>query len=207
MASVFLGDLDDFITPSQACVNPIFNQPQNVNPTSSKGPAVISLALEDDFPPPSNSGRSTNMLDLDFVQILPKKPDLIHKQTTASGTIAQVSLNDCLACRSIIILLIATYIFYVSGCVTSTETVLLSQQGLGEFYSQIQRPDISLLIAIVSPQTVASIASYMNISIQHCGELITRCLYSIGIHAVYNSSLGHDITMLESAEEFLSRFV
>ena len=32
MASVFIGDLDDFIGPSQACVNPIFAGPSSTAP-------------------------------------------------------------------------------------------------------------------------------------------------------------------------------
>lgn len=44
----------------------------------------------------------------------PVRPDLIKKGV---GDVAKVSLNDCLAC---------------SGCVTSAETVLITQQSIAE---------------------------------------------------------------------------
>lgn len=51
MASVILGDLNDFIAPGQACVNPLFTEPPA--PGAEKaveniGGAKVQLMLEDD---------------------------------------------------------------------------------------------------------------------------------------------------------------
>ena len=102
--SIILGNLDDFIAPSQACVNPIFTQPKagagggpggSMATPNSDEPAARHIVIETDdallAPPP-------------IVQ-----PDLI-KTVGGAGTAARVSLSDCLAC---------------SGCVTSAETVLV----------------------------------------------------------------------------------
>ena len=75
MSSVFLSDLDDYLAPSQACVNPVFATPE---PTNEPVKLNMSLAYEGiSLPQPV------------------VEPDLIKK----TGTKATVSLNDCLACR------------------------------------------------------------------------------------------------------------
>ena len=61
MASVFLGDLDDFIAPGQACINPLFTTaddaakaaaaPVRETPSGGKGGAAMVLELEDDGGP------------------------------------------------------------------------------------------------------------------------------------------------------------
>jgi hypothetical protein len=83
--SVFLSNLDDFIAPSQACVNPLVNSKLEAA-SVSKGPAKISL--ETDY--------SITSFESSTI-----KPDLIKtKIATVTGKkIASVSLNDCLACR------------------------------------------------------------------------------------------------------------
>lgn len=52
MASVFLQDLDDFIAPGQACINPLFTTPDEAPAAASKGDAPMQLVLEDDGGPP-----------------------------------------------------------------------------------------------------------------------------------------------------------
>ena len=78
--SVFVNSLDDFITPSQSCVNPLVQEKLNKH---SKLSAKISV--ESDF--------STSEYDVTV------KPDLIKPKVHNSTRVATVSLNDCLACR------------------------------------------------------------------------------------------------------------
>lgn len=89
MASVFIGDLDDIIGPSQACVNPIFagkstTLQQNGAPAEPADKGKAKLTLEASWMEADDNG--TNV-----------RPDLI--KTQGSGSAATVSLNDCLACR------------------------------------------------------------------------------------------------------------
>lgn len=84
MASVFLGDLDDFLVPSQSCTNPLFAG-------SASGEAKVGEEEGD-------GGRAKVTLDAweDIGKVEIVKPDLIK---TTQGKKATVSLNDCLACR------------------------------------------------------------------------------------------------------------
>jgi hypothetical protein len=77
--SVFINSLDDFIAPSQACVNPFVQEKLE----QSKGSAKITL--QSDF---SISEYDTSV-----------KPDLIKTKAESTTRVATVSLNDCLACR------------------------------------------------------------------------------------------------------------
>ncbi|CAN0006999.1 unnamed protein product, partial [Ectocarpus sp. 12 AP-2014] len=87
MASVLLGDLDDFIAPGQACINPLFTTAADSAPATaavaesagSKGGAPMVLELEDDGGP----------LDAMAVEQV-VKPDLIRASNTQT---AKVSLD------------------------------------------------------------------------------------------------------------------
>ncbi len=104
--SVRLRDLDDFITPSQKCVNPLFSDKTrgwgNENGTTSAGGGLV-LELE-----PDEAIRETTLgPEVQQQQQQRRRPDLIKSTTKQTAT---VTLNDCLAC---------------SGCITSAETVLI----------------------------------------------------------------------------------
>ena len=94
--SVFLNNLDDFIAPSQACVNPLVSsklQPMVISSqegaAASRGPRVV--LMNDD---------STNDFDASVRRpIASLQPDLIKTKVTDAKRVATVSLNDCLACR------------------------------------------------------------------------------------------------------------
>jgi hypothetical protein len=83
MASVFIGDLDDFLAPSQSCVNPLFKDDVN----SKKEDEAL------------NKGKAKITLDtlVAYEDLVPSEPDLI--KATGGGKKATVTLNDCLACR------------------------------------------------------------------------------------------------------------
>lgn len=60
MATVILGDLDDFIAPGQACINPLFVTPEDTkrakeaaaeSSNGGSGKAAMQLVLEDDGGP------------------------------------------------------------------------------------------------------------------------------------------------------------
>lgn len=105
MASVFIGDLDDFITPAQSCVNPIFAGTANQQPQQSRaqeeggdgdqGRAKVTLAA-------SWMEEATPGLAMEATAPATVRPDLIKAkagQGQGAPAAATVSLNDCLACR------------------------------------------------------------------------------------------------------------
>ena len=98
--SVFLNNLDDFIAPSQACVNPLVSsklQPMVVSSQEGGGPGAAA----------SRGPRVVLMNDAstsDFDASVPRpiaslQPSLIKTKVTDAKRVATVSLNDCLACR------------------------------------------------------------------------------------------------------------
>ena len=105
--SVFLNNLDDFIAPSQACINPlVLNKPKptatssDTNTTSSSA----KIVLQTDFSVSEFDGLVGSKR-----QILPhaQAPDLIKtKMGTQNQKVASVSLNDCLACRFVFLFLL-----------------------------------------------------------------------------------------------------
>lgn len=129
-SKVMLGDLDDFISPTQSCTNPLFVSQGDESASGAKDVGVAKLSLASD--------------DL-FVSSEIVQPNLIGSSEKRTAT---VSLNDCLAC---------------SGCVTSAETVLISQQSGSEFLNALKK-EYSLFVLTVSPQARASLAAEFNVT-------------------------------------------
>jgi hypothetical protein len=83
--SVFLSNLDDFIAPSQACVNPLVSSKLEASSDAVQSSSA-KLVITNDY----------SKTEFDSVPI---KPNLINTKTSSSKKVASVSLNDCLACR------------------------------------------------------------------------------------------------------------
>ncbi|CAA7395501.1 unnamed protein product [Spirodela intermedia] len=101
----------------------------------------------------------------------------------------KISLKDCLAC---------------SGCITSAETVMLEKQSLDEFLSQINSE--KAVIVSLSPQSRASLAAYFNLSPSQVFRKLTTFLKGMGVKAVFDTSCSRDISLIESCNEFISRY-
>eukprot|EP01103_Thecamoeba_quadrilineata_P018733 TRINITY_DN7316_c0_g1_i1.p1 TRINITY_DN7316_c0_g1~~TRINITY_DN7316_c0_g1_i1.p1 ORF type:complete len:487 (+),score=95.69 TRINITY_DN7316_c0_g1_i1:48-1508(+) len=108
---------------------------------------------------------------------------------------ATVSLEDCLAC---------------SGCVTSAESVLITQQSAEDFLSTLQTikssPTSSRKVVVtVSAQSLASLASHFNIdAISTLGRLRTF-FTSLGADLVLSVTFARDLALREIAQEFVVR--
>ena len=101
-SSVFLSNVDDYVAPSQACVNPLFSEKTN---------AVAEPKEDND----DNDGGTTPTVG----RVVPRRRRRMRAvgevrvpQTPQSGDAVKASIADCLAC---------------SGCVTTAETVLLEE--------------------------------------------------------------------------------
>ena len=108
--SVFLNNLDDFIAPSQACVNPfVIARNNNESQSASVAPLPETLAS------PTHIGSNIKSSAPNGIKISLQmdhsiagefeapvvRPNLINMKQSSTGDIkvATVSLNDCLACR------------------------------------------------------------------------------------------------------------
>jgi iron only hydrogenase large subunit-like protein len=178
--SVMLGDLDDFINPSQSCINPLFSDDVNkaaaAATTSSSGEqledtrGIAKISLENDFSAP----------------LLP--PDLIK---LSGNKTAKITLNDCLAC---------------SGCVTSAETVLIQQQSISEMFRALSDETYSIYAIMLSPQAISSVACHFSTTPVTAYSKLSSLFKSLGFHLVVDTILGGDIALKKSCEEFIRTF-
>jgi iron only hydrogenase large subunit-like protein len=211
--SVFLNNLDDYIAPSQACVNPLVLKKTAGSgaKVSGRGSSSQKVTLETDF----------SKTDFDVapkaIGSLPlqKKPDLIRASVNHQNKkVATVSLNDCLAC---------------SGCVTSAETVLIQEQSYEKLlnklelarYAKVQDGDYpEMLVVCISPQSIASIAGFLDYTAEQRGDKnsnsartacmdaflrIATILKKEGVDYVLDMSAAGDVALVEAREEFLYR--
>ena len=178
--SVFLSNLDDYIAPSQACINPLVATNNN---SSAK------IAITSDYP-------QRTVLKYE------SKPDLIKAKVESnpdslgnSKKIATVSLNDCLAC---------------SGCVTSAETVLIQEQSYDRLLDRLQSGiEKSIIVVAISRNSLCSFADFHRKGITP-NELflkISTILKTMGVTYVIDPTSTADVALVESREEFLRRFI
>ncbi|GFY91629.1 ferredoxin hydrogenase [Actinidia rufa] len=154
-ATLRIGDLNDYIAPSQGCVVSL----KGIKPTPHKLQKSENAEKSRSAPNP--------------VQTDPVK----------------ISLKDCLAC---------------SGCITSAETVMLEKQSLDEFLSSIKKG--KTVIVSLSPQSRASLAVHFGLSSLQIFKKLTTFLKSLGVKAVFDTSCSRDLALIESCNEFISRY-
>jgi len=188
-SSVMLGDLNDFISPSQACVNPLF---ASDGTDAKNGSKAAGTAGEGD-----NSEALPKVglrIDSDALESF-AEPNLIRSSQTQT---ARVSLSDCLAC---------------SGCVTSAETVLIEQQSGAEFLKALKGSEsgatsIEVFVVTVSRQSCASLQAHFGLRTENDAlKIVERFLEKQQKKAiVFEASLAGDIALLETAKDFCVRW-
>ncbi|KAI3359873.1 hypothetical protein L3Q82_014227 [Scortum barcoo] len=193
MASVFSGvlqltDLDDFITPSQCCT---------VSVMSVWFLHVWPFVLQECVKPvkvEKKQGKSVARIQIE--------DDGSYVQVNQDGgkqklEKAKITLNDCLAC---------------SGCITSAESVLITQQSHEELFKvlhnnkQAGASEQKVVVVSVSPQSRASLAARYDLSSGEAGRRLTSFFKGLGVHHVFDTSFSRTFSLLESQREFLERF-
>ncbi|NXN75027.1 NARFL factor, partial [Himantopus himantopus] len=108
---------------------------------------------------------------------------------------AKITLNDCLAC---------------SGCITSAESVLITQQSHEELckmltFNKTAAPhEQKLVVVSVSPQSRASLAARCKMGVLETAKKLTAFLKSV--HYVFDTTFSRNFSLLESQQEFVKRF-
>ncbi|KAJ1530517.1 hypothetical protein ONE63_005410 [Megalurothrips usitatus] len=112
-----------------------------------------------------------------------------------------ISLSDCLAC---------------SGCITSAESVLITQQSQDEMLKVFQNnkqlrecgkeKESKLIVVSISIQPVLSLAARYKLEPHDAFQRLSGYLKSIGADVVLDMTLSEDLSLLESETEFLERF-
>ncbi|XP_075880173.1 cytosolic Fe-S cluster assembly factor narfl [Nelusetta ayraudi] len=108
----------------------------------------------------------------------------------------KITLNDCLAC---------------SGCITSAESVLITQQSHEELLKVLQNntagsTEKKVVIVSVSPQSRASLAARYDLTSTDAGRRLTAFFKGLGVHHVFDTSFSRTFSLLESQREFVERF-
>ncbi|KAJ3275916.1 hypothetical protein HDV01_006783 [Terramyces sp. JEL0728] len=171
-SAVVLTDLNDFISPSQACIKPV------------------------DTPKPTTDSAQVK-IDSDGTYYQVQIDGSEQKLESAS-----ISLNDCLAC---------------SGCITSAESVLITQQSYDEFYKILkqnmefkqngQLQDVQIICMSISSQSRASLGAKFGMNSQEIWHKLSQCMLNhFGVDHVFDVDFARDLALLESGKSFVSRF-
>ncbi|KAH9948998.1 iron hydrogenase [Amylocystis lapponica] len=179
-----LTDLNDFITPAQACIKPV----EQTNKVEPQDPGAASTQIQVDssglYYEVSADGVSTN------------------KSGQRLET-AQISLNDCLACSGCI-----TSAESVLITLQSHTEVLNFLASNPEPSSKLHK----VPVLSIAPQCLASLAASLSSSSSQPVDLarILRrveafCKEALGFEHVYDTTFARHISLLEHAKEFAER--
>uniref|UniRef100_A0A671MR61 Iron hydrogenase small subunit domain-containing protein n=1 Tax=Sinocyclocheilus anshuiensis TaxID=1608454 RepID=A0A671MR61_9TELE len=100
----------------------------------------------------------------------------------------------------------------ISGCITSAESVLITQQSHEELYrvlrqnKQVSSSEQKVVVVSVSPQSRASLAAHYGLSSSEVARRLTSFLKNLGVHHVFDTGFSRSFSLLESQREFLERF-
>ena len=95
---------------------------------------------------------------------------------------AKVTLNDCLAC---------------AGCITSAESVLVTQQSTEEFERMIGTPGAyDLIVVSLSAAARAALAAHSGIGLREAHGRLTGFLKGLGCHRIVDCGLAADLGLL-----------
>ncbi|XP_018795203.1 PREDICTED: probable cytosolic Fe-S cluster assembly factor GI11683 [Bactrocera latifrons] len=113
----------------------------------------------------------------------------------------EITLQDCLAC---------------SGCITSAEGVLITQQSQEELLRVLQEnkalknqnasESVSTIVVTISPQPVISLAHRYNLNPAEAAKHLSGYFRSLGADYVLNTKIADDLALLECRNEFVERF-
>ncbi|CAL1280211.1 unnamed protein product [Larinioides sclopetarius] len=114
---------------------------------------------------------------------------------------AKITLNDCLAC---------------SGCITSAESILITQQSQEELYRIIEenkkhemcneKEKIKTLVVSISPQSRASLAAKYKVDVETAAKKLTAFFHRLGFQYVFDTTISREFSLIESQKEFIRRY-
>ncbi|XP_054716273.1 cytosolic iron-sulfur assembly component 3-like isoform X2 [Uloborus diversus] len=112
---------------------------------------------------------------------------------------AKITLNDCLAC---------------SGCITSAESVLISQQSHEEFYRILNENKIQannhdkmkVVVVSISPQSTASLGAKYHLSFEDTARRLQNFFYKLGVKFVFDTTIAREFALIENQKEFVYRY-
>jgi iron only hydrogenase large subunit-like protein len=183
-SAVFISNIDDYLAPSQACVNPLYNSSneKSENPTpndQTESPPTGSIVVPRQR---KRRPRATPEVGIAVVPAITKE----------SKDPIKASMADCLAC---------------SGCVTTAETVLLEQQhSLTALITAMESAANKVLVATISNAVWADMLRHLQIheadALSWRQKLAASLQDILQVSFVMDGNIPLEWTLLESAEEF-----
>ncbi|KAI5123922.1 hypothetical protein M0805_006340 [Coniferiporia weirii] len=183
-SALTLTDLNDFITPSQACIKPV----EQSNPSENT----------------NDPGAASTQIHIDSSGSYYEVSKDVSKSGPASRKLetAQISLNDCLACSGCI-----TSAESVLITMQSHEEVFNTlSANPTEISGDHKTPVLS-----ISPQSLASLAASISstssatVTLNQVLRRVKAFALEIGFEHVYDTTFARHIALLEHAHEFNER--
>lgn len=114
----------------------------------------------------------------------------------------EITLQDCLAC---------------SGCITSAEGVLITQQSQEEVFKVLQEnkelkaqeataDKARKIVFTISQQPIVSLAQRYGLSVEEAAKHLSGYLRQLGADYVLTTKVADDLALLECRNEFIERF-
>ncbi len=179
-SSVVLDNVDDYLAPSQACINPLF-QPALEKPIKEKKEDVVVRRLRRVVRRPVVENDSS----------AEDKTESALSDTTKSPAV-KASIADCLAC---------------SGCVTTAETVLLEQHhSLTSLRQRLNEKNGRNRVLTISPNSMADLCRHWGLSMSQMPRLVTLLHRVLQANVVVDGNIPLEWTWHEEAEEFVEQY-
>eukprot|EP00934_Nitzschia_sp_Nitz4_P003872 Nitzschia sp. Nitz4//scaffold146_size56529//47438//49390//NITZ4_006581-RA/size56529-processed-gene-0.55-mRNA-1//1//CDS//3329536650//3862//frame0 len=193
-SAVILDNVDDYLAPSQACVNPLFqadSAPKKETPPKAAGAVVIPRRRRRVQVPSQPAVQPPK-------EIVDASKDPGTKLIKSSGSVSQAvkaSIADCLAC---------------SGCVTTAETVLLEQtHSLQSLRERLQKQETGKRRLItLSPNSIADLCRHWKLPAgQSTLSKIASLLYKyLKADVVVDGNVPLQWTWHDEAQEFVETY-
>lgn len=178
------------------------------NMATQRFSSILQLTNLDDFIVPSqkcikplkvetvlaDTGSKIKIENEAFDPNLPKDAVLESKLTRVD-----ITLGDCLAC---------------SGCITTAESVLISQQNHTEVLRVLEENNMleknnyksKFIVLSVSAQPVLSLAERYSMSAKETALRISGYFKKKGVHAVFSMKVADNLAISEVQHEFITRY-
>lgn len=111
-----------------------------------------------------------------------------RKSVASRAPVAGITLHDCLSC---------------SGCVTSSESVLISSHNTSILKSSLKSSKDTVFVLTVSPHARASLADHFGLDLTNMQQLLHAYFRAIGFEYILDTSFATSIVREEIASEFM----
>lgn len=221
--SVFLNNLDDFIVPSQACVNPFVASKLNNNAAAvedaQRRKANVANSSVGIIRTNKKHGRVTLQTDFsksDFDEAAVFTPPSTNFSSssgiTPSAALAEPDLiktkaSSDLASKKAVATVSLNDCLACSGCVTSAEAILIQEQSNDKLIRLLEEKDEkTIVVVVISPNSRSSLADFLEMNNVDFFLRLSAILKQLGVTYVLDAAAGNDVALIESREEFLYRY-